>query len=306
MTTMAERPYESPEDLYAIGRLIRRAYAQDACWNAWTFCRFDIWAQRRIADERLLGKSGWQQGIRLWEDQDTLIGAAFPDRRGLAAIIQDGMHPELLDPMLDHLEAQAAGQIEADPLEVEIRARNTCLRERLAERGYQGSEDFMYCRARPLIAAERDPVRVPEGFRLKTLESDAERQGYIYAVQTVFKVLHQLPIQQMVHQAPSARACLDLICVSDEDEIAAFSTAWFDEESRIAEFEPVGTVPQFQKRGLASALLAETCNRLRRLGCREVHVESWSESEGANRLYAASGLKEVDTYRSWSKTPIAP
>jgi ribosomal protein S18 acetylase RimI-like enzyme len=136
---------------------------------------------------------------------------------------------------------------------------------------------------------------------LKAIETDQEREKYLGAVEAVFQKTDQLSIQRFVHEARSARPDLDLICLSPEADVAAFSTAWFDQTSGVAEFEPVGTQSQFQRRGLASALLSETCNRLRAIGCREVRVESWSESEGANRLYSTCGLDEVDTYRSWSR-----
>jgi hypothetical protein len=60
------RPYQSNADLYAIGNLIRRAYAAQPNWNTYSFARFDIWMHRRIADKVLFNKSDWQQDIHLW------------------------------------------------------------------------------------------------------------------------------------------------------------------------------------------------------------------------------------------------
>ena len=78
---LRERRYTRGDDLLQIGALVRRAFAQVPCWNAWSFGRYDIWAQRRIADERVRGYCAWQQDIRLWEDETgALIGAVtFPD-----------------------------------------------------------------------------------------------------------------------------------------------------------------------------------------------------------------------------------
>jgi ribosomal protein S18 acetylase RimI-like enzyme len=63
----------------------------------------------------------------------------------------------------------------------------------------------------------------------------------------------------------------------------------------------VGTVPSFQKRGLGSALLAYAHNRMREMGCPLATVQSWSASDGANRLYQAAGLLLKDRQLNWIK-----
>ena len=52
-----------------MGGLLRRAYAAQPNWNTHSFARFDIWAQRRLADEELFNKPEWQQDIQLWESE---------------------------------------------------------------------------------------------------------------------------------------------------------------------------------------------------------------------------------------------
>jgi ribosomal protein S18 acetylase RimI-like enzyme len=72
-----------------------------------------------------------------------------------------------------------------------------------------------------------------------------------------------------------------------------------DHENNIAEFEPVGTVPHFQKQGLTGALMVYACNHLREMNCIQADVESWSESVGANKLYSAAGFIEQGRLYSW-------
>src|SRR5512134_1958970 len=72
------RPYQSENDLYEIGRLIRRAHARQNYFNAWSFCRFDIWSQRRIADAASFDDDLWQKQFRLMHDENgRLAGTAF-------------------------------------------------------------------------------------------------------------------------------------------------------------------------------------------------------------------------------------
>jgi GNAT superfamily N-acetyltransferase len=86
---------------------------------------------------------------------------------------------------------------------------------------------------------------------------------------------------------------------SDQHEIAAFCTVWIDPVNHYAEFELVGAMPSFQKRGSGSALLAHAHNRLRELGCPLAAVQSWNTVEGANRLYRGSGLLPKDYQLNW-------
>jgi hypothetical protein len=83
-----------------MGNLLRRAYAAQPNWNTYSFARFDIWEQRRRADEVLFSKLDWQQDIQLWESDSDLIGAVFFESPTDAALISDPAYPELDTSML--------------------------------------------------------------------------------------------------------------------------------------------------------------------------------------------------------------
>jgi mycothiol synthase len=311
---ITERAYRSTGDLLSIGALIRRAYARLPYWNAWSFARFDIWAQRRIADERGVGLRAWQQDICFWEDaRGALAGAAFfpyarieGSRRDphAAALIGDFDQRGLIERMLSWVEAYHAQKGFADgALHIEVMERNMLLGQLLESRGYVKPSSYFIYRVRPL-GGGLEPVVLPAGFTLKRLETLAELRQHFAAVKTVFDFQDTVEAYRSIQRAPSYRPDLDLIVVSGQGEIAAFCTVWVDTANGIAEFEPVGTLPGYQKRGLGAALLAEACNRLRSLGCGSVTVNSWSESIGANKLYSAAGLAGQDQIYDWQREQI--
>jgi GNAT superfamily N-acetyltransferase len=121
------------------------------------------------------------------------------------------------------------------------------------------------------------------------------------AVKAVFNFDDSMEVYRIVQRAPSYIPELDLILLSDGGEVAAFCTAWLDNDSGVAELEPVGAVPDYRRKGLASALIAETSNRLRGLGCKKVTVNSWSESLAANRLYQVAGLQAKAKITAWER-----
>ena len=159
----------------------------------------------------------------------------------------------------------------------------------------------MVMREKPLANTPHETVSLPWGYSIRVLD-ESEWQHYFEAVHVVFNMLDTHEAFASIQRAPSNVHTLHLNVVNEQNQIAAFCSVWLDRENNVAEFEPVGTVPQFQKQGLAGALMAHACNRLRDMNCPQVNVESWSESVGANKLYSAGGFMEQDRLYSWRKS----
>jgi GNAT superfamily N-acetyltransferase len=299
---LPQRSFQSNADLRAVGDLLRRAYAVQPNWNTYSFARFDIWIQRRIADGVLFNKSEWQQDIQLWESNGNLIGAVFFESPSDAALIGDPAHPDLIEPMLDWAEAHYRTKNSDQPLMIEAMESNVARCDLLKSRGYALFPGYFIHRHKPLDPNEIEPVMLPSGFSIKPIETDEDRRLYPVAVQSVFNRSATVEQDEFLKHAPSYTPDLHLAVWSDQREIAAFCTVWIDPVNHYAEFEPVGTVPSFQKRGLGSALLAYAHNRLREKGCPLATVQSWSESIGANKVYQGAGLLPKDQQLNWVKT----
>ncbi|HTP07669.1 MAG TPA: GNAT family N-acetyltransferase [Anaerolineae bacterium] len=296
---LTQRPYHSRADLYETGKLVRRAYAVQPNWNTYSFARFDIWMQRRSADEALYHKSDWQQDFQFWENDGDLIGAVFFESPSDAMLIGHPAHPDLIDLMLDWAEAHYRAKNSDQPLMIEAMESNVAHCDRLKARGYTLYPGYFIQRHKSLDRNIVEPVNLPPGYSIKPIETDEERRLYPSAVQSVFNRSTTVEQDEFLKRAPSYTPELHLLVWSDQHEIAAFCTVWIDPVNHYAEFEPVGTVPRFQKRGLGSALLAYAHNRLRELGCPLATVNSWSPSEGANKLYQAAGLLPKDRQLNW-------
>ena len=299
---VTQRSFQSNADLRAMGNMLRRAYAVQPNWNTYSFARFDIWEQRRIADVVLSDNMDWQSDIRLWESDGDLIGAVFFESPTDAALISDPAYPELDAPILDWAEMRYHEKGSDQPLMIEAMESNTVRCALLQGRGYTLFPGYFIHRHKPLDPDEIEPVNPPSGFSIKPIETDEDRRLYPIAVQSVFNHSATVEQDEFLKQAPSYTPELHLVVWSDQNEIAAFCTVWIDPVNHYAEFEPVGTVPTFQKRGLGSALLAYAHNRLREMGCPLATVQSWSTSEGANKLYQAAGLLPRDNQLNWVKS----
>jgi GNAT superfamily N-acetyltransferase len=299
MKTYTSHPFQSNNDLLDVGKLIRRSYACSKSLNAWSVARFDIWAQRRMDDAATHGETSWRKYFRVWRDEFGMpAGAAFAfdnhrtrKNPNPFALVFRPDHLQLAETMLDWAESLAAP-------EVEIRESNTFLLEIALKRGYLRSDDFMVVREKALSGTATEAVDLPAGYHIAVLKY-AEWAAYFVAVNAVFNMMDSVDAFRSILRAPSSVPELHLNVLGETGEIAAFCSVWLDRENNVAEFEPVGTVPHYQKKGLASALLAHACNRLREMACPLVKVESWSESMGANKLYTNSGLLETDCIYTW-------
>ena len=144
-------------------------------------------------------------------------------------------------------------------------------------------------------------IGLPAGFRIVELEDD-ELERYDVAVRAVFGRVGGAPEEYaIVRRGPSGVHELGLVVLDDAGRVVSFAETWLDRDNMIAEYEPVGTIPELQKRGIGSAVMRECENRLRRLGCRLATVHSWSTMEGANRLYASLGYRVVDRQDVWAR-----
>jgi len=187
---------------------------------------------------------------------------------------------------------------------IEAMESNVARCELLKSRGYALFPGYFIHRHKSLDPQVVEPVNLPPGFGIRPIETDEDRRLYPIAVQSVFERSATVEQDEFLKQAPSYVPELNLLVWWDHHEIAAFCSVWIDPVNHYAEFEPVGTVPIFQKRGLGSALLAHAHNCLRDLGCPLATVQSWNEAEGANKLYQAAGLRPKDHQLNWVGRPV--
>jgi GNAT superfamily N-acetyltransferase len=98
--------------------------------------------------------------------------------------------------------------------------------------------------------------------------------------------------------SPLYDAELDVV-LSVGGRMASYCICWLDERNRIGLFEPVGTRPQFTRRGLGKLVLLEAFRRLRDRGMRTAIVGTSTVNQPAMALYRSAGfapVEEVHTY----------
>jgi len=100
---------------------------------------------------------------------------------------------------------------------------------------------------------------------------------------------------------PLYRPELDVVAVAPDGTFAAFCLAWYDPETRVGLFEPVGTHPDHRRRGLAAAVCREALRRLAAVGAEWALVIAKAGEPGPNRLYESLGFREVMRSTLWRR-----
>ena len=91
------------------------------------------------------------------------------------------------------------------------------------------------------------------------------------------------------------RDALDFVVEADDGTLVASAIGWFDEANVTAEFEPVGTHPDYRQRGLGRALLLFGMQRFRDAGATKALVGCRGDDNYPipKKLYRSVGFEEL-------------
>jgi len=305
--TPTMRTYQTEEDYWCIREFLREASMLNNRHDfAWSLLRWDYW--RWHVNENIF-KFTLQDVITLWEADGRIIAMLNPDGRG-EAFFQ--IHPNYreaipVSEMLDVAENRLPKINENGKQEllVWVNAADDSTKALFTARGYLRSR-FLAEHMRRRFFSQPAPDSVPPGgYTVRALGDESELPARSWLSWKVFhpdepdENYQGWEWYKNVQRIPLYRRDLDILAVAPDGELAAFCTVWFDDITRSAVFEPVGTHPNYQKRGLGKAVMSEGLRRAQRLGATLATVSSYST--GAHALYESMGFLDVDILEPWIK-----
>ena len=301
------RTYQTEEDYWCIREFLREVSMLNNRHDfAWSLLRWDYW--RWHVNENIF-HFDLCDAIHLWEVKGQIVAMLNPDGIG-EAFFQ--IHPAFRDEvsiseMLDIAEGKLPNIKDDGKKELIawVNADDDSMKKLFAERGYVRSK-FLAEHMRRRFFSQPIPDSIPpSGYTVRALGDESELPARSWLS---WKVFHpDEPDEKYqgwvwyknVQRVPIYRRDLDIIAVAPDNELAAFCTVWFDDITRTAVFEPVGTHPNYQKRGLGKAVMSEGLRRAQKLGATLATVSSYST--GAHALYESMGFTEVDLLEPWIK-----
>lgn len=313
MMDLTPRPYQADRDLAAVHSVLiegRQAMARGL--GSYFVHPGDVnwWLFYINQDVDPFGR------LTLWEDATGVVGWSLlsPNYRAFDVFLHPRLHgtPEA-ERVWAWTETRLIAELSAGRLRTMWVAEDDhALIGWLERRGFSSNEkDYLWNLERSL-AGDVPPPCLPPGFTVRPVAGEAEAVPRALASHAAFG--SQRPVAAYVEkyrrfmQSPVYAGALDLVVVppaADEAApapMAAFAIAWSDTVNGVGLFEPVGTHPRFQRRGLGKAMLLEGLHRLQAAGLRTATVCAECHNPAAMRLYESVGFEPVRKILSFERT----
>jgi predicted N-acetyltransferase YhbS len=217
-----------------------------------------------------------------WEVDPVLVrGAAVTDGPGLRTVLDRG-----LDLATAH---QVRFEVPVDDADAATRALVVAAGLTAGERDSTGWLD---------VADRRPALPVPEGLRLV---DRTERRDHPHLHPHPMRPRNGEQVEERLRATSLYDPALDLAVETADGAPAAYALFWYDPVTRVGLVEPVRVEEEFQRRGLARAMLTAGIDRLAARGATRVKV-SWG-SEAAGALYRGVGFVPTSTATWWSSGP---
>lgn len=299
------RNYQTEEDYWCIREFLREvSILNDRHDFAWSLLRWDYW--RWHVNENIYHLK-LEDVVTPWEADGHIVAVLNADCPGEAFFqIHPAYHGlELISEMLDVAEQKLPNKKDDGKQELItwVNAEDAIHKDILTRRGYARSKfSAEHMRSRPFSQPIPDSV-APGGYTVRALGDESELPARSWLSWKAFhpdepdEKYQGWEWYRNIQRVPLYRRDLDIVAVAADGELAAFCTVWFDDITRTAVFEPVGTHPNHQKRGLGKAVMSEALRRAQRLGATLATVSSYSA--GAHALYESMGFTDVDILEPW-------
>jgi mycothiol synthase len=304
---MIRKKYQPEKDQWRVRRFLQEVFLQNGRREfSWPLYRWDYWCWHINAN---IYQFDLGAAVFLWQDShEQLIGVLNPCNPGEAFLQVDPTNRSaaLEVEMMSTAETQYAVTLPngKQKLTIWCPAGDSLRQDILYRRGYTRQAWPEYQRRRDSLESIFDAA-LPAGYIIRSLGGVEELPARSWAS---WKAFHPDEPESKykgwewycnVQRAPLYNRDLDLVAIAPNGELAAFCTLWYDPATCSAAFEPVGTHPAHQRRGLGKALMVEGLRRVHALGATLVTVGSYSEAAGA--LYASAGFSEFDVNEPWLK-----
>ncbi|MBO0824127.1 MAG: GNAT family N-acetyltransferase, partial [Actinobacteria bacterium] len=138
---------------------------------------------------------------------------------------------------------------------------------------------------------------LPDGFRFRTADEAGPQAAVQAHVDAWAPSTYTAEGYEGVRQTPAYRGDLHVLVEAPDGTMAASTIMWLDEANKTAEFEPVGTHPDYRRRGLGRAMLLHGMQLARSAGANHMTVACL----GAPGHPAARGLYYSVGFRKFSQ-----
>lgn len=301
------RLYQCEDDYWRIRGFLREAFLLDERQGvSWPVARLDYWRWHGIEN---CGHGRLDRDVFIWETGDGQIAAVLNREEPGDAFLQ--IHPGQRTPELEEEMVVVAEKHLSIPasdgrrkLRMWVSERDSLRQEILTRRGYArgGGAEYKWQRS---LDEQIPDIQIAPGYTVRALGDTDELPARSWLSWRAFhpdepdEKYEGWEWYRNIQRMPLYRRDLDIVAVAPNGDLAAFCTLWYDDVTRSGNFEPVGTAPEHQRRGLGKAVMGDAMRRARRLGATLVTVGGYRQA--AKALYTSVVSPEYEMFESWEK-----
>jgi ribosomal protein S18 acetylase RimI-like enzyme len=279
----------------------------DRVQASWEVARFDYWRWHGILN---MNDGTLEDDVFIWQTSEGNIAAVLNREAPGSVFLQiypDFYSDELVADMLAVAEEHLTRPLSNDrrALHVWAESEDIMLRKTLSDQGYSIADHKKpEHQRRRFLNKSITPLGVADGYTIRSMGDVDEHSARCWVSWQAFHPTEpdddfEDGWYHNIQRAPLYRRDLDLVAVAPDGTLAAFCTIWYDDVTRTGLFEPVGTAPQHQQRGLGKSMLTEGLIRLQRMGTDLAYVGSYTPP--AHALYESAGFKTYRILEPWMK-----
>lgn len=313
MTELVSRPYSGQSDLDLVANLCREMAIRrmpgvtymnpgDAAWQLY------------------LGTSPeWFELIHLWFAGDRLAAWAFfePPLTAEMDVHADFANDDTFDKVTGWLMEKrravmgeptnvptAYAMLEQEGMSVTSLESDSVRNAYLAGHGWQITEARHNVKCQRSLLGDIPPVPLPDGYQVRNVtEADVEARAELH--RDAWSVWGPSKFSanryRRLRAQPLYNEYFDVVTEAPDGTLLSTCVGWFDPESGIGQFEPVGTRTTATGHGYGKAAIIEGLRRMKAAGGHTAHMGTASVNEGGMRLYPACGFEFVEKEVYWSK-----
>ncbi|TFG18249.1 MAG: N-acetyltransferase [Promethearchaeota archaeon] len=288
---ISQRAYDHTSDFSIVRNFIADIFFQKPTYQLWIPSRFE---------NSVFYDKDRSRHVRLWWDDDVLVGVVLVDPPNNITSILHNKFNHLLPKMIQWAEKTLINKSTERDLEVFAYSLKDDIKRIsvLESLGYQFINESEHTQLR----SNTDPLpegSLPHGFYIKQIESNDYDQ-FVNAIKMVFH--HDRFTHEVFTEMRTAKFFKDDLLIgvfTNNGVLVAFAQQRVD-EYKIIEFEPVGTIPGYRRKGLAKALMRESFIRAEKYTPKIFYVGG-APTEEADRLYKSVGFTNMRIITRWSK-----
>lgn len=226
----------------------------------------------------------------IWEEDGNIVGFCFFDQRPGTAFfnLREG-YENIISEMIEHAEHELC--TEDGSLELNIFGAQKTIIEFAMRKGYHKINEYELT----MYDYSKEPLdyKLPEGFSFEAPDNcDINRK--LDATWKGFDNEAERPVCKCEERKSQNSTSLDVVVKNIDGEYVCCAGMYMVSENRLAYMEPLSTVAEYRRKGLASAALSELYRRTISLGA--THMTG-----GSNKFYYKLGFEPNVTWTTWKK-----